>query len=397
MQETRQLNCISPEKNDSNSFEMNGFQVKLIHLDGEPDNANRLVIERESISVEILPSKGLSIGEVFCNSNPIFWDPPCGLVDPDELRLLSDEICLNGKSTPGFTMLKTFMGGLELYGMENWGMPYTDKQTNKLYPLHGETSNIPVRYVNIASEEDEITIEGKFIWRKISDYSVHKWYETGNPVFEINRKVCINKGLKGFWLEDTIKNISGTPQKPDLGYHVTFFAEEGAQLLVPAKSIENRGGGSVREDFETWHKAGENKIRTEYGIIHKGLKVDDHDDFLKTTLLAKYAHKESVAISFKQTPYFQTWFCSGGAETNEFTYKDGTPVFYKNWDGMGFEIGNSGLDHDGNVDRSVQFPDKLNPGESLILPFTISILNKNDAGILEQEIKNYNSDRIFLP
>jgi hypothetical protein len=166
-------------------------------------------------------------------------------------------------------------------------------------------------------------------------------------------------------------------------------------LLVPAKSIENRGGGPVRKDFETWHRAKDNKMRTEYGIIQKGLKTDDHENLTKTTLLAKYVNKESVAITFQQMPYFQTWFCCGGAETDEFTFKDGTPVFFKNWDGMGFELGNSGLDHDGNVDEEVRFPDRLNPGESIALPFIIKILNRTEADQLEQEIREYNKARII--
>ena len=56
--------------------------------------------------------------------------------------------------------------------------------------------------------------------------------------------------------------------------------------------------------------------------------------------------------------------CNGGAFSSEFTLaKTGEPLFTKNWDGMGIEIGASALDHDENTDPAVPVANPLQPNE----------------------------------
>jgi hypothetical protein len=112
-------------------FERHGFMAEIIHRQGEPDNTLRIMISCKDLTIELLLSKGLSVGEVFYQKQPVFWKPPAGLPDPEPLDLISGEIMINGKTMKGFTYLKTFMAGIEFYGLRNWGMPRVDKHTGE--------------------------------------------------------------------------------------------------------------------------------------------------------------------------------------------------------------------------------------------------------------------------
>lgn len=52
-----------------------------------------------------------------------------------------------------------------------------------------------------------------------------------------------------------------------------------------------------------------------------------------------------------------------GKDSSEFTNSNGESLLRKNWDGMGIEIGSSPLDHNGNLDKSVDYKQELKPGE----------------------------------
>jgi hypothetical protein len=95
-------------------------------------------------------------------------------------------------------------------------------------------------------------------------------------------------------------------------------------------------------------------------------------------------------------PYFQTWFCAGGAYTQEFTYPDGRPVLTKNWDGQGIEFGSSSLDHDGNVDSTIAHDPVLPPGESLKIGIRVEMLSPQDAAQLKEDISRYNASRTII-
>ncbi|MBN1143361.1 MAG: hypothetical protein JXA72_03020, partial [Bacteroidales bacterium] len=96
-------------------------------------------------------------------------------------------------------------------------------------------------------------------------------------------------------------------------------------------------------------------------------------------------------LSFPPSPYFQTWFCNGGANSDEFTFTDNNlPVLTKNWDGQGIEIGSSPLDHDGNIDRSVEYEEILQPGQVFENEIRIDILTGSQVKSLQDDIVGYN-------
>lgn len=344
--------------NSRNTISENGFTIHVFHLPEDPANANRIRISTPDVEVELLPSKGLSLSQAWIKGKPVFWDAPINLPDTESIDLWSDEVCINGNPAPGFTFLKTMVAGVELYGLNNWGMPVT--MDGKLYPLHGETSNIPVSEVQYSFENEYCVISAGFVYRTFEGVDNIPWYQRGEALFMVTRKLILKNGVLEIKIEDSIENISNRSLTPDWGYHITFRAEDGAQVIVPSAKSQVRGGGVLPDDYNRWKPGADMSKRTESGIIYKELYSAEANN---TLTLIKYPDGSLIEVNVPQVPYFQTWICYGGKGSNEFTYKCRESLLQHNWDGLGIEIGSSALDHDGNVDKSVaDFKSVLQPG-----------------------------------
>src|SRR3972149_11976562 len=81
--------------NKHTKFKIDDFTIEISHREHEPENVLRIQVILDNLKAELLPSKGLSIGEVFIRDTPIFWERPTDLIDPDKLNLISHEIGVN--------------------------------------------------------------------------------------------------------------------------------------------------------------------------------------------------------------------------------------------------------------------------------------------------------------
>jgi hypothetical protein len=388
------IKCRNILLNKETKIQVGNFTIEIIHRENEPDNALRIQVERENLRVELLPSKGLSVGEAFMNEIPIFWEPPTELIDPDRLDLISREILVNQKEIDGFTFLKTFLGGIEFYGMKNWGMPRIDQSTGELFLLHGETSNIPVDELNGVLYADRLELSGKFFYREFDFISGKPWYLSGDPLYEITNTIVIPNVGASFKTIAKVKNITNEILEPDWGYHITFRPENGSKLIVPSASAEDRHGDKMPDDIEVWHPAENPQIRTETGIIHKGLKLYRNDNKNVNKCLMLYPSGRGISVCFPPSPYFQTWFCNGGANSTEFSYAEtGEPVFKKNWDSQGIEPGSSALDHNNKIDPNVEYKKYLAPNESFENEVEVELLSEEQADLLYKDIMDNNKTR----
>jgi hypothetical protein len=386
------LNVQDLTVNDTNDLSINDFNIRIYHSEDDPENTNRVRISAGATEVEMLPSKGLSLGQAWINGKPVFWEVPINLPDTETIDLWSDEVCINGVPAKGFTFLKTLVAGIELYGLENWGMPV--EKDGKLKILHGETSNIPVSEIQYSVEKDICTIQSGFDYRTFEGDTTLPWYLRGEALFRVTKRLVLKKDSPEIKLVDIIENISTRSLIPDWGYHITFRPEEGARYLVPSQSVSARGGYELPADIETWHKAADEIVRTETGIIHKDLlqKKSANGNKLSTTLLV-YPGSTGIAVTTTHAPYFQTWFCCGGKDSTEFTFRNGESLLKRNWDGMGIEIGSSPLDHDGNIDTKVKCKSILNPGDRINIEILITRIEDIQLKSLKEEIERYNINR----
>lgn len=344
-------------------------RVILLHREGEPSGVNRLHVTSGNMFVELLPSRGLSLGSASVGSREVFWDPPAGLADPETQEPSRNSVWINGDPAPGYGYIESFTGGIELLGLDNWGMPRQDLQDGSLLPLHGTVHAIPLNRVEIESTANTVQVKGRFLVRSHKGRSDVAWYKRGAVKYEVTRTVVIDPSLLRLVILDSFRNTSDKNLLPDWGYHITFRPEPGATLLVPAAVAEARGGGPPPSNFREWIPSPDPIHRIEQGVIMKDLLYSGPEKRCTSTLV--YPDGRKIYIHTPPTPYFQTWFCAGGAGSSEFTRPDGSPLLLKNWDGMGVEFGSSALDHDNNTDPLVPPESSLAPGEIRTVKFEI--------------------------
>lgn len=375
MKEILKLNTINLEANTNNKYRIGNNSYFLYHDPDEPPKANKLIVEAGDLKAELQPSKGLSLGQAFYKEKEIFWDAPYSLPNPDTLNLWSDDILINGEPHEGFEFLKTFCGGIEFYGLKNWGMPVKDPTSGQLLPLHGETSNIPVEEVTIKIAENNIIVEAEYIYRDMKKAEPQPWYQNGNPLYKVHKyyEFCLCERPK-IIIKDTIENISDKDLVPDWGYHITFYPHPETKLIVNSTNQEMRGGGNLPENIDKWKPSGEKGKREEIGILHKGLEKFQSGNEEKCSVLIQHPEGDKIFFHFPASPYFQTWSCKGGAGSDEFKLKNGQSLLEKNWDGIGIEIGSSALDHDGNTDNSVKYDSVLKPGDKKIIEMELEYM-----------------------
>lgn len=381
------------EKDATVSFA--GFTFIRTHKASDPKGFCRLYLSNGIMTVELFPSKSLTIGQAWEGERPVFWNLPIhSLPDMSGFDLANDLLFIRNEPRRGFKWIEGYMGGIELLGLENWGMPWTDPRTGKFYSLHGEVNTIAVPTIELKISARHASVHGAFVVRSFEGPEELPRYERGEGLFSVARTIVLESGAHGLVCKDEITNISDLPRSADWGYHVTFRPEEGAALLIPSSVAKKRFGGPFDDSIETWKAAKDQNHREEYGVIHQGLKFAHESSFgcdMAQALLL-YPAGFGTRLSFPPSPYCQSWISMGGKGSSEFCRLDGKSILHNSWDGIGLEFGASSLDHDGFIDPSV--PQRtLQPGETMTIPLAVDLLAPTQANTLASEIRQFNSTR----
>ena len=375
---------------DKNSISWN---INLHHVKPDHDDVKRLYIERDGFSVELVPSKGLSVRDVFYKGKPMFWEPPMEKIySPSEVRL-NEPMLIDGVLTPGMSWLRYFSAHIEMLGLLNWGMPTGGMG------LHGNASNIPVNNLTVESGHEGVTVSGSFEIFDADGITLHNHSgKNVKPLFRVEKTVTILENRPGIYLKDRVTNLSDSETVPQWGYHVQLRPEEGAEYLIPGKIIEERFGGDVPDNHRIWTPAGVPEIREEKGFIYKKLMTshpfpEELSSSEGVTSLLLYRDGSGIAVSFTRPAYLQSWFSCGGADGTNFMIPGGSggeaqKLLLKNWDGVGPEFGNTALDADGNTDPENP-PAVLKPGESLDIEILAEFTGRETSSEIKKGINFY--------
>ena len=250
---------------------LENFYLCCSHIQGDPKKVFRIYIESPcGLDLEITPSKGMSLRDCSYQNRQMFWESPMeNLPDPEQVDIMSTVIC-DGTPVPGLGWIRYFASHVEMLGLHNWGMNRTGKN-GKMYGLHGNVSNIPVKTVMAETLPDRLRLTGSFDVYSTDDIFPHP----GTcPIYRITKQIDIFSNDPAIFQIDTIQNLTEETLIPDWGYHVQLRPEQGCRYLIPAKSVEERFGESVPDNHNQWDTAAIESIREERGYIYKGLLVE---------------------------------------------------------------------------------------------------------------------------
>ncbi len=371
----RAIKTYGPRTAEVPTFKEAGVSARLIHVPGDPDSVYRLYIKREGCSIELCPSKGLSVRDTTLSEQQIFWDAPLpNLPNPEEINL-TGEMVVGGNSLPGSTWVAYFAAHVEMLGLKNWGMAVNNPE-KELHCLHGNASMIPITEISVDISGGGAIVEGSFL---IHDANGCWPPSELPPLFKVTKRIELPPDRDTLLLTDTIKNVSDNTLFPDWGYHVQLRPEPGCRFTIPSKSALPRGGNTLPDDYQIWHEAPNPPKREERGFIHKGNRYDvqfpDGSPGCETRLT--YPDSSGIRCLLPPSPYVMSWFSCGGADDDEFLWPDASKWLHRNWDGVGPEFGASSLDHDGDTDPGVIVKD-LKPGESTVLKILIEPFSRKN-------------------
>ncbi|RKX85598.1 MAG: hypothetical protein DRP58_05600, partial [Spirochaetes bacterium] len=205
-------------------------EYSLKHIEGDPTSVYRFYLTGDNFSLEITPSRGLSVRDFTCRGRQMFWNAPLeNLSDPDRIDMKKAMI-INGESVKGTRWLEYFASHIEMLGLDNWGVPV--EKDGKVMGLHGNASSVPVTEIILEERDDRVVVSGSFYIHDPNE--VLEEDNKSSRYFKVEKAIEFYNERPVLVIKDKITNISGTPRFPDWGYHVQLKPEEGCRYLIPS-------------------------------------------------------------------------------------------------------------------------------------------------------------------
>ncbi|WZH38851.1 MAG: aldose 1-epimerase family protein [Microbacterium enclense] len=185
-----------------------------VRTDGPDAGTRRLRLIAGDLEVELLPDRGLDLGQVRHRGVPLAWVSPTGWPRP---------------SAAGFEA--SFGGGLvTTCGLLSFGPPSVDAEGE--HPQHGRYSGLAASVTRAEVVEDAVVVEATVVEATV--LGAH---------LELRRSVRLPFGAGRIELRDEIVNRGARAVEPMVLYHVNLgwpLVDEGTVLRSPAEQVTAR-------------------------------------------------------------------------------------------------------------------------------------------------------------
>lgn len=245
------------------------------------------------LTVEILPTRGMSLWKAWSGDDVIGWDSPVrGPVHPSLVDL--------GEPS-GLGWLDGFDELLVRCGLESNGAPEFNEQGQLAYTLHGRIGNRPAERVTVSADPDKQTIS-----------VTGEVYETRFHFLKLKlvSTLTMRFNENALQIDDQIHNLSASAAEGQILYHANFghpaLLDAGAQLVAPLKTVVPRNDHAAA-GIKQWNSYAAPEAGFEEQVYFIHLLCDDKQD---TAVMLKNAHStKGVSLDFntKQLPCFTVW------------------------------------------------------------------------------------------
>ncbi|MFJ4039441.1 DUF4432 family protein [Microbacterium sp. NPDC090007] len=185
-----------------------------VRTDGPDAGTRRLRIVAGELDVELLPDRGLDVGQVRHRGVPLAWVSPTGWPRP---------------GAGGFGA--SFGGGLvTTCGLLSFGPPSTDAEGE--HPQHGRYSGLSASVTRAEVQSDAVVVEATVVEATV--LGAH---------LELRRRLRLPFGEGRVELRDEIVNRGSRPVEPMVLYHVNLgwpLVDAGSVLRSPALDVTAR-------------------------------------------------------------------------------------------------------------------------------------------------------------
>lgn len=192
--------------------------------DGPDAGSRRIRLINGDLDIEVLPDRGLDLGQVRVAGVPLAWTSPTGFP-----RVVPE--------ADGRGWLRSFGGGmLTTCGLLSYGAPSLDQGAQ--HPLHGRYSSLSALVVRADATEDEVVVEA--VVREATVFGEH---------LELRRRISSAIGTRAIRVEDIVRNLGARPVEPMVLYHLNLgwpLVAEGTVLRSPATRVEARDAEAER-------------------------------------------------------------------------------------------------------------------------------------------------------
>jgi hypothetical protein len=200
-----------------------------VRTDGPDAGSRRIRFVNGDLDVELLPDRGLDLGQVRVGGIPLAWTSPTGF--PPLVPAAGAE-----------GWLRAFGGGLlTTCGLLSYGAPSVDDGIE--HPLHGRYSSLKAQVVRAEATDEDVVVEA--VVREATVFGAH---------LEVRRRITSPIGSRIVRVQDTVTNRGGRAVEPMVLYHLNLgwpLVDEATQLRSPATSVEPRDAPAER-GLETW-------------------------------------------------------------------------------------------------------------------------------------------------
>lgn len=198
--------------------------------DGPDAGSRRIRLVNGPLDVEVLPDRGLDIGQVRAGGVPLAWISATGFAP----------LAAGDADERGW--MRAFGGGLlTTCGLLNFGPPSLDG--GERHPMHGRYSSLRATVTRAEAGPGGVVVEG--VVREATVFGAD---------LELRRRISLPVGEPVLRVEDVVANRGPRPVEPMVLYHLNLgwpLVEAGTVLRTPATSVVPRDA-QTSAGADTW-------------------------------------------------------------------------------------------------------------------------------------------------
>lgn len=315
---------------------------------GQSCGVDQLTARCGSISIEILPTRGMGIWQAKKGDVRFGWDSPVsGPIHP---------MWVDVNEPSGLGWLDGFDEMMVRCGLASNGAPEFDENGQLALPLHGRIANLPANQLTVEIDDDQgkIIVRGTVVENR---FHFHR--------LRLETTISMQLDSDEISITDCVTNLSDRSDNIQMLYHNNFgspILEKGSRFFAPVKKLVPRNPQAA-SGLERWNQYEAPDPDYAEQVYFMELAADSKQESLAMLSNAQQTKAVSIRQNISQLPFFSLWKNTAGTSDGYVTGLEPATNFPNP---HSFEK---------QHDRTIQ----LKPGSDYTMSFNIGLLTEPKA------------------